>query len=505
MKGFEFSVSSVAIFLTDSQKEVLRSLPDTKLTDVFLRKVNTLFPDLPYYSNYQFPSDYKFQFVDSDKELDFLFTVTEKLPPSKSGDADFDESFFVYFTGISPLLSLELTDVLLKRHIRYLAQYSYSENLPKGIVPNFISREFISTLPDTLPATTHDFLIKNLNNYDVEIFFQEPDLRQYRLDFSLSDPRSLKSTEFFININPDLEYKDLYTTILKNPNGFRLFPSYIEMEIFRGCESSCSFCPRQFISNEKDNSFLSHEFIVKFLTDLADTFPYPVTICLGGMGEPLLHPELNLILSDILNFPHLKELIIETGLYTNLDSFTNALRNIGENKKKLNLIVNLTTLNEAKYKEIYKNKTNVNSILSSLTSITEILGNSNINVQVIKMKEVEEEIEGYFNYFEKLGINVILQKYNTYAGLMPEKRVSDLTPIKREFCWHLNRDFYINSDKTVNICRQDLNSHIGDLSSDSIFAIWEKGMQLFSESLKGNHNHTGAPCLNCDEWYTFNA
>jgi spiro-SPASM protein len=292
---------------------------------------------------------------------------------------------------------LELTDVLLKRHIRYLAQYSYSENLPKGIVPNFISREFISTLPDTLPATTHDFLIKNLNNYDVEIFFQEPDLRQYRLDFSLSDPRSLKSTEFFININPDLEYKDLYTTILKNPNGFRLFPSYIEMEIFRGCESSCSFCPRQFISNEKDNSFLSHEFIVKFLTDLADTFPYPVTICLGGMGEPLLHPELNLILSDILNFPHLKELIIETGLYTNLDSFTNALRNIGENKKKLNLIVNLTTLNEAKYKEIYKNKTNVNSILSSLTSITEILGNSNINVQMIKMKEVEEEIESYFN------------------------------------------------------------------------------------------------------------
>ena len=212
-----------------------------------------------------------------------------------------------------------------------------------------------------------------------------------------------------------------------------------------------------------------------------------------------------MIVADILNFPHLKELIIETGLYTNIDSFSNLLKNLGENKKKLNLIINLTTLNEVKYKEIYKNKTDVNSILSSLKSITEILGKSNIHVQMIKMKEVEEEIEGYFNYFEKLGINVILQKYNTFAGLMPEKRVSDLTPIKREFCWHLNRDFYINSDKTVNICRQDLNSHLGALSSDSIFAIWEKGMQLFSESLKGNHNHTGVPCLNCDEWYTFNA
>jgi spiro-SPASM protein len=505
MKTFNFSVSSVAIFLTDSQKEVLSTLATSSLVELFLSKVKKLFPEIPVFSNHKFESTIDIQFISGNTELEFLFAVTDKLPPSQSNDSDFDEVFFAYFTGISPLVSIELTDILLKRHIRYLAQYSYSENLPKGIVPYFISREFVSSLPDSLPATAHDYLIKNLNNYDAEIFFQEPDLRQYRLDFSLSDPRSFKTTEFFVNTNLNLEYKDLSNSILQNPNGFRLFPSYIEMEIYRGCESSCTFCPRQFISNEKDGTMLSHEFIVKFLKELADTFPYPITICLGGMGEPLLHPELNLILPAILNYPHLKELIIETALYPNLDGFINTINSLGEERKKLSLIVNLTTLNESKYKDIYKNNTNIKTILDKISVISSILDRSNIHVQMIKMKEIEEEIENYFTHFENAGINVILQKYNTYAGLMPEKRVSDLTPIKREFCWHLNRDLYINSDATVSICRQDLNNHVGDLKTDSFFSIWEKGMRSFSESLKGNHDKTNAPCLNCDEWYTFNA
>ncbi len=505
MKTFNYSVSSVGIFLTDSQKEVIDALAGESLINLFLNKINSLFPAIPCFSNYHFPKDSNIQFIEKNKELDFLFAITEKLPASLSGDSDFDETFFAYFAGISPLVSLDLTDILLKRHIRYLAQYSYSENLPRGIVPFFVSREFVATLPDSLPATVHDYLLKNLNNYDVEIFFQEPDLRQYRLDFSLSEPRSLKSTEFFTSINPNIEYKEIFDTIQNNPTGFRLFPSYIEMEIYRGCESSCTFCPRQFTSNENDGKNLSLTFIEKFLKDLADTFPYPVTICLGGMGEPFLHPDIYSILTIILNYPHLKELIIETALYKDIIDGIKTLSVIGENFKKLNLIINLITLNEAKYKTIYQNKNSVKSVLDQLSSLANILEKSNIHVQIIKMKEVEEEIESYFTHFEKLGINVILQKYNTYAGLMPEKRVSDLTPIKRDFCWHLARDLYINSDATVSICRQDPGNHIGNLTTESIFTIWQRGMQSFSESIKGNHDTTNAPCLNCDEWYTFNA
>ena len=67
------------------------------------------------------------------------------------------------------MFSLDLTRELESRHTRYLAQYSYSENLPKGIVPYFLSREFVNSIPDNVPTTAHDYLIKNLNNYDTEI------------------------------------------------------------------------------------------------------------------------------------------------------------------------------------------------------------------------------------------------------------------------------------------------------------------------------------------------
>lgn len=505
MRQMSFNLSCIAIFISELQSKILDSTDNPEILTLFFKKLELLFPNLTIYTNYLFKNQNNIELIQMDSELSFLFAVTDKLPPVSLENKDFDEVFFCYFSGIAPLLSLELTDVLLKRHIKYLAQYSYSENLPKGIVPYFLSREFVNSLPDKLPSTAHDYLIKNLNHYDTEIFFQEPDLRQFRLDFSISDYRSLKMTEFFLKINPELEYKDLLSTLLNNPNGFRLSPSYVEIEIFRGCESNCTFCPRQFISNEKDGNKISLEFLHKFLDDLKQTFPFPVTICLGGMGEPFLHPEINAIINSIVNYPFLSELIIETGLYLDINNFLESLKHLGEKSKKVSFIVNLTTLKEIKYNEIYKNESSVKSVLDRIESIKDLLGKESVHVQMIKMKEVEEEIDEYFTYFENLGINVILQKYNSYANLMPEKRVSDLTPIKRDFCWHLTRDLYINADGSVNICRQNLQTSIGNLNSESVFEIWQKGMANFSYSLSGNHEKVNAPCLNCDEWYTFNA
>lgn len=506
MSEIDSSTSKVAIFLNESQIELLeKKFVSPNILNLFFQKIEKLFPKVEILSNYDFQLESNFRFIKQNTELDFLLAVNESLPVSRSGDPDFDEIFFAYFLGVSPLLSLELSRELEVRHARYLAQYSYSENLPKGIVPFFLSREFVISIPDTTKVSVHEYLLKNLNHYDTEIFFQEPDLRQFRFDFSLSDLRSLKISEFFLKINQNIEYKELLQTLLSNPNGFRLAPSYIEMELYRGCESFCTFCPRQFISNEKDNSRLSHEFIQKFLNDLEATFPYPVTICLGGMGEPFLHPEINSIIGTILKYTHLKELIIETALYTDITKFLESIPNFEANKTKLSIIVNLTTLNESRYKEIYKNKTNVKSILEKINAIANTLGKSNIHVQIIKIKEVEDEIENYFTFFEKIGINVILQKYNSFAGLMPEKRVSDLTPIKREFCWHLNRDLYITSNGGVNVCKQVLQEEIGNLNTESIFNIWAKGMRAFSDSITANHEKINAPCLTCDEWYTFNA
>jgi spiro-SPASM protein len=179
--------------------------------------------------------------------------------------------------------------------------------------------------------------------------------------------------------------------------------------------------------------------------------------------------------------------------------------------KKISIIVNCTTLREDRYKNIY-GKDALNIVHKNIKLLQAILPPENISVQIIKIKEIEDEVDAYFSYFEKQAVNVVFQKYNRYINLLKEKRVSDLTPLKREFCWHLARDLYINSDGSVSLCKQLPKSIatqpgqiLGNLHSDNILDLWRKGIDAFHNSLTAKHHKIPASCLNCDEWYTFNA
>ena len=57
------------------------------------------------------------------------------------------------------------------------------------------------------------------------------------------------------------------------------------MEIYRGCESSCSFA-RDNLFQMKRMALIFLFLFEKFLKDLVDTFPYPVNYLFWGMGEP---------------------------------------------------------------------------------------------------------------------------------------------------------------------------------------------------------------------------
>jgi spiro-SPASM protein len=504
MKQFQHKVEAIVIFLTNEQKLVLEKEKNPSLLiAAFSRKLNTLYGNtLPIYTNYAFES-LPHEFLESNFEIDFLKKIIRFLPDSKSGDADIDEVFFAYFQGIFPLLSLNLSNELEARHRKYLSQYSYSENLPPGIVPNFLSREFISVLPDDNKLNSHEYLMKNLNHFDVEIFFKEPDLRQYRLDFSLKNSISVEHTKSILSINENIEYSEIFKLFQDKPNLFRVTPTYIELEIYRGCENSCTFCPRQFQTLENDFTHIQFDVVQNLLNSLESEFPHSMTLTFGGLGEPFLHPDLSKIVMEALSKPNLKELIIETSLYIEMEKINLLLENLKTNKDKLTIIVNLNTLKEKRYSSMY-GMSSLEDCLFKINRIAEVLGKNQIHVQMLKILEVEEEIESYFNYFEKLGINVILQKYNRYLELMPEKRVSDLTPIQRNFCWHLARDFYITVNGDVSVCKQK-ETILGNIKTDSVMSIWEKGQNNFKDSFLQNHEKVNAPCLSCDEWYTFNA
>ncbi|HNF15000.1 MAG TPA: spiro-SPASM protein [Leptospiraceae bacterium] len=507
-----FAPSLAAVFLNENQRTVMKKSATENLLKVFRRKLKELFPyicsERKVFSNVDFSSeDFAVTFIQSDTELEFLRKIAPSLPPSVLNDPDIDEVYFAYFEGIFPILEKTLTLELLERHNKYLSQYSYGENTPSGLVPVFISREFLSSLSETWQGRVHDFFLKNINHYDPEIFYKSPDLRQFRLDFTLSDERSFLLSSALAAYNENISYEEILPVLKKNPAFFRSFPSYIEIEINRSCTNRCIFCPRETLSPENDNIRMSAEFLEDLHAGIFHAFPVPAVYCLGGLGEPLLHSEFERIAVYLLRSEYVKELIIETALFSGFERLISVLMTVSEEqKKKICVIVNLSTLQEPAYNDLYRSETGFDEIKSRIIQLKNFLPNpGSLYVQMIKMKEVETETENFFNEWEKREMGIILQKYNRFAGRLAERRVSDLTPVDRDFCWHLARDLYINADCTVALCRQNEKIIIGNLETDSVSEIWQKGEESFRFSLNGEYEKLMSPCTVCDEWYTFNA
>jgi spiro-SPASM protein len=132
-----------------------------------------------------------------------------------------------------------------------------------------------------------------------------------------------------------------------------------------------------------------------------------------------------------------------------------------------------------------------------------------VYVQAVRMSApegIEDDIENFYRYWKAEGLNVIIQKYDNFCGLLPSIRAGDLSPLERQPCWHLMRDFHILLDGTVPICAEDLRAlrgsqGIGNALTQSLQEIWECGQNVYIEHCL--RNYTGR-CVNCDEYYTFN-
>ncbi|GBF51165.1 Spiro-SPASM protein [Leptospira ryugenii] len=516
MKKTDYLPSLTAVYLDPSSSKFLYQTLTEDLWDIMIKKIDHCYPnikiivglDKDLFSKFQssnFPFLNRLELENVETELEFLRKIGGKLPPSKWNDPDWDEVNFLYLKGLTPLLDVDLMKESFSRHKKFFSQYSYSENLPEGIIPTIITREFLSSLPEAVSSDVHSFFLKNINQYDVDIFFVAPDLRQFRLDFRVNQQRNFQIIQSLLSVDQNLSYRDILPKIKENPKIFRIAPSFIEWEIYRGCELNCTFCPRQLIEKDSDNQHISVNEAKLIVSKLNQNIHTSFSICLGGNGEPLLHPQLFEITNEILESSQLNELMIETALYKNVESLFQWLGSLSEEKKKkLSFIVNLSTLNKEVYASLY-GKDLYDTVLGNLLKLKDLVPKDSLYVQMIKMVEVGDEVDSYFTFFEKQQINVILQKYNTFAHKLKERRVSDLTPIHREFCWHLNRDLSIDVRGNVNLCKQEWKHQLGNLIHDSFGEIWERGDAHFHNSLIGKHESIPAPCLNCDEWYTFNA
>ncbi len=416
-------------------------------------------------------------------------------------------------SGDSPFFDTGILKEMSEIHLKYLAEFTFSENLPEGFACEIISRELISQTPDTDEKTLPlgKVIRANINKFDVELFYKEPDIRSKRISFRLNSIRERKIMENLFAIKNSIpEYAEVKELIESNPAALFIAPSYVELELTGKCSIDCLFCYRKFLSSGEHGHMESGTF--EKVLDGMRSLEIPYTLCLTGSGEPMEHPGFYSFMETALKEDLLEQLIIETnGIHAD-SNFKSFLAKPGNTRIKV--IVNNNGIDKGSYERFHKADA-FDTVLKNITSLAELnSGGDRIYIQVMKINETDEftkendiksYLDKYYDFWEGQKIPIILQKQNIYFGKIQDRRYSDLSPVKRTPCWHLQRDLYILSDGTVSFCKQDIDGEnsYGNIKDNSISDIWNIQKKAFLEDYNGNFS-LKPDCKNCDEWYTFN-
>jgi spiro-SPASM protein len=126
-----------------------------------------------------------------------------------------------------------------------------------------------------------------------------------------------------------------------------------------------------------------------------------------------------------------------------------------------------------------------------------------VYLRATRMEENARDVEQFYREWKEQTENVIIQKYDHFCGVLPDRRLVDISPVERMPCWHLKRDLSILLDGTVPMCREDLaREHaLGNVFADGVEACWARNEEHYQGHVEGALPDL---CQKCDEYYTFN-
>lgn len=402
----------------------------------------------------------------------------------------------------SPFLDAGVLSDMAGLHLTTLAEFTFSENLPAGCSCEIISRELIKSLPDSeekmIPLS--EVIRSHINQFDVELFYREPDIRDKRLSFRSGYPREKRIMEnLYSTLGKIPSYGEIADAINGFPETLYVGPSYLEIELCGRCDLDCLYCYRKALKMLHPD--MEIDLFKKILKDMG-SFRLPYSICLGGSGEPLMHENFYKLMESCLGETEIKAIVLETnGIYAD-DNFRNFIRSADGRVK---MICNIGGMDRETYRALHGGDY-FDRVFGNIMALRELLPEKDrIFLQIMKINETEPYLDQYYDFWEKNHCPVILQKQNTFLGKIQDRRYSDLSPLERVPCWHLQRDAYILSDGRMGFCKQDIDGDHsrGNLAKDPLQDIWHASQTSFHRDYMKKYAKN-PDCLSCDEWYTFN-
>ncbi|MCL2719863.1 MAG: spiro-SPASM protein [Treponema sp.] len=451
-------------------------------------------------------------------------SLLEKIAEHQAG---LDLAYFTF--ADCPFLDPCLTDALEQRHTKYAAEYTYADGWPYGLTPELLSPGTSAILSKILGeddgAVERDLLFsviqKDINAFDIEAEISAADLRCHRINLCADTKRNLLLLNNFINAAGSKIpcASDIERIVTDQPEILRTLPIFYPIQVYGGCPQKCGICPyplntdvltrKDFLEIDKFKSLL--EKIIAFSGD--------AVIDLSLWGELSLHPQKDQLIQEVLSHPQLALVIETSGLgwkNEELDRYLQLSINAKKEKRinylpPLSWIVSLDTVNPQRYTQMRGTGfAEANDTCKKLLSLFP----NDCYAQAVRVKGEEDDTEKFYRHWKDLSPNgeknVIIQKYNDFCKTLEKKQASDISPVIRQCCWHIMRDFPILIDGTVPLCREDIsvlkgqnenNRILGNVFTDSLEKIWQNGNSFYIEQCKKNYSGI---CSDCDEYYTYN-
>ena len=419
-----------------------------------------------------------------------------------------DQALVFYAYGDTPLLDLTLTKKLVDNHRRYYAQYSFADGYPYGLAPEVINGEILSSLEKLVSEKNplldrkelFTILSRDINSFDVETELAPQDLRLLRVSLAADGAANLLLLQrLFDRWSQSPGVEEICRIMEEEQEILRTLPAFAELQITNRLAHRVEYLPDfpGTVFQAEGASFIEEGPFGILLDKLEKLSGGELTLNLGFRGEPAHHPRLFPLAQAVLDRPGFRLLLETAGTGWDPGVLT-ALS--GLDIERISWIVTQDAVDPGVYRELRGG--DPSEVLRFLDSLLPLFP-GRVWVQATRLQGREESLEQFYRYWKEREVPSIIQKYDWYCGVLPDRRVTDLSPLTRFACWHLKRDIAILMDGTVLPCREVLSGtgSPGNLLSDDALSIWQGADPLYREHL--NHKYPGI-CEKCDEYYTFN-
>ncbi|MGP1576319.1 MAG: spiro-SPASM protein [Treponema sp.] len=447
-----------------------------------------------------------------DKPADTAAGVFQLLLPYTDGT---DTVFFSW--ADAPFIDITGSQDLYERHCTYKADYTFADGYPEGLFPHIFTTEllkFAAQLPAAAEMPVHrsflfDLIKKDINAYDLETLIAPADVRHLRLHFYASSKAQYLLCRSFVGITA-ANYDAL---IAERQQALRLLPAYYGVEITAYQPLRSLYHPPVFVPPFTPDCCMPAEKAAALFQSIAD-FSEDAVVSLSLYGEPLLHPHIIDIVRAALSHSGIS-LLIETGgttadcaVYEKLAHIAATAPARTNGHSPIYWIVCIDSVSSNMYAAVHgiEDSEEASVLLKKAVTTAEQLSTlfpHAVWTQMIRMNENEQELEPFFRFWEERQAKPLIQKYNHLCGVLPDRRVADISPLDRHPCWHLKRDMSIMYDGTVPLCKDAVGTSVvlGNVFCNSLAEIWEQGNAYYAEQINGIYK---GMCTQCDEYYTYN-